>query len=169
NLASRSSNAAGEIRQLIDGSAKEISSGAGLVQRAEGAIEEVVAAATRVNDIMGEISAASEEQSSGINQINQAISQMDDVTQQNAALVQQSAAAASSLEHQALQLANAVSAFRLAGSGFEEIRAAKAALAQENQRGASAQARLPRGQEAETSRTPAAPKADAATEEWEAF
>ncbi|GKW50622.1 methyl-accepting chemotaxis protein [Halomonas sp. NCCP-2165] len=169
NLASRSSNAAGEIRQLIDGSAKEISSGASLVQRAEGAIEEVVAAATRVNDIMGEISSASVEQSSGINQINQAISQMDDVTQQNAALVQQSAAAASSLEHQALQLANAVSAFRLAGSGFEEIRAARAALAREHQRGASDQARLPRGQEVEPSRTPAAPKADAATEEWEAF
>ncbi|WP_355660787.1 methyl-accepting chemotaxis protein [Halomonas salifodinae] len=174
NLASRSSNAAGEIRQLIDGSAKEISSGAGLVQRAEGAIEEVVAAATRVNDIMGEISSASEEQSSGINQINQAISQMDDVTQQNASLVQQSAAAATSLEHQALQLANAVAAFRLAGSGVEEIQAAKAALAREQRHGAAGEARVARLAQqpdpAKSSRTSAVtPTSDAATEEWEAF
>jgi len=121
SLAGRSSSASKEIRGLISGSAKEIDSGAGLVKSAEEAIGEVVSAATRVNDIMSEITAASEEQSSGITQINQAIAQMDEVTQQNATRVQSSARAASQLEHQTLILSTAIAAFRLHGVGAETV------------------------------------------------
>ncbi|MFY0989124.1 methyl-accepting chemotaxis protein [Halomonas sp. C05BenzN] len=120
NLAGRSADAAKEIRTLIDGSSREIGSGAQVVKKAEGAIEEVVSATTRVNDIMGEITAASEEQSGGIGQINQAIAEMDQVTQQNAARVQSSARAAAELERQAELLSIAVSAFRLRGAGMEQ-------------------------------------------------
>lgn len=128
SLAGRSAEAAREIRGLIDGSNAEIESGAKLVKRAEGSITEVVSAATRVNDIMGEITAASDEQSGGITQINQAIAQMDEVTQQNAARVQASAHAAAELENQALLLANAVAAFRLRGAGLEQVRKAESAV-----------------------------------------
>ncbi|MFC3285444.1 methyl-accepting chemotaxis protein [Litchfieldella rifensis] len=121
NLAGRSSEAAKEIRALIDGSAKEIGGGAELVKRAETSIEDVVSATTRVNDIMGEITAASDEQSGGITQINQAIAQMDEVTQQNASRVQASARAAAELEAQIHMLANAIAAFRLQGSGMEGV------------------------------------------------
>ncbi|NIC04277.1 methyl-accepting chemotaxis protein [Billgrantia bachuensis] len=121
NLAGRSADAAKEIRQLIDGSASEIHEGASQVQRAESAMAEVVTASQRVNDIMGEITAASEEQSSGIGQINQAITEMDQVTQQNAERVQQSARAASDLQHQAEQLAQAIRVYRLQGAGPETV------------------------------------------------
>jgi methyl-accepting chemotaxis protein len=78
-------------------------------------MDEVVNSVRRVTDIMAEISAASVEQSSGIEQVNQAITQMDDVTQQNAALVEEAAAAAESLEEQAQQLSGLISTFRLSG------------------------------------------------------
>ena len=77
-------------------------------------MDEIVQAVHRVTDIMGEISAASEEQSTGIEQVNRAVSQMDQVSQQNAALVEQAAAAAASLEEQADGLRRAVGAFRVA-------------------------------------------------------
>ena len=119
-LAGRSASAAKEIRTLIDGSSREIGSGAEVVRKAEGAIESVVQATSRVNDIMAEITSASVEQSGGITQINQAIAEMDQVTQQNASRVQASARAASELEHQAQQLSIAVAAFRLRGAGKEQ-------------------------------------------------
>lgn len=78
-------------------------------------MKEIVAAVTRVTDIMGEISSASDEQSRGIEQVSLAVSQMDSVTQQNAALVQESATAAAALEDQSEQLRLAVAAFRLNG------------------------------------------------------
>jgi hypothetical protein len=77
-------------------------------------MDEVVTAVKRVTDIMSEITAASQEQSGGIEQVNQAITQMDQVTQQNAALVEEAAAAAESLEEQARFLAEAVAVFRVA-------------------------------------------------------
>jgi len=117
NLAGRSADAAKEIRDLIDGSGREIENGAELVRRAEAAIESVVASVTRVNDIMGDISAASEEQSTGINQINQAVAQMDGVTRQNAERVQASARAAASLEAQVDSLTHSIEVFRLRGGG----------------------------------------------------
>ena len=118
-LAGRSADAASEIRELIDGSARQIDGGADLVRKAETSLNAVMEASTRVNDIMGEITAASEEQSNGIGQINQAVVEMDQVTQQNAVRVQASARAASELEQQASLLGNAISAFRLRGAGME--------------------------------------------------
>ncbi|AMO98810.1 methyl-accepting chemotaxis (MCP) signaling domain protein [Collimonas arenae] len=112
-LAQRSAQAAKEIKELIDDSVSRVDSGSQLVDRAGETMDEVVQAVKRVTDIMGEISEASAEQSSGIDQINQAVIQMDHVTQQNAALVEQASAAATSLEEQALRLQQAVSVFRL--------------------------------------------------------
>ncbi|MCK2043938.1 PAS domain-containing protein [Chromohalobacter sp. TMW 2.2308] len=122
NLASRSAQASKEIRELIDNSTKEVEGGTDLVRKAEGSIEEVVNSVTRVNDIMNEITAASDEQSSGIEQINQAITQMDDVTQQNAHRVQQTASVAADLESSVNELSRSVAVFRLAGSGVETVR-----------------------------------------------
>ena len=113
NLAGRSADAAKDIRALIADSGKEIDGGAQLVRRAEATIESVVASVTRVNDIMGEISAASEEQSTGIDQVNHAVAQMDEVTRQNAARVQASATAAFELRTRIDLLSHAIAVFRL--------------------------------------------------------
>ncbi|WP_227368293.1 PAS domain-containing methyl-accepting chemotaxis protein [Halomonas sp. M20] len=121
NLAGRSANAASEIRTLIDDSAKEINGGAELVKQAEASIEEVVTAVLKVNDIMKEISMASDEQTQGIEQVNQAITQMDEVTQQNAERVQSTARASNSLNEQVSLLANAIAVLRLSGSGQETV------------------------------------------------
>jgi methyl-accepting chemotaxis protein len=112
-LAQRSAQAAKEIKHLIEDSVNKVAIGSDQVERAGTTMQEIVASVKRVTDIMGEISAASEEQSGGIDQVNRAVSQMDEVTQQNAALVEQAAAAAGSLEEQAKQLAHAVSVFKL--------------------------------------------------------
>ncbi|ANG93280.1 methyl-accepting chemotaxis protein II [Enterobacteriaceae bacterium 155047] len=113
NLASRSANAAKEIKALIDDSVSRVNTGSVLVESAGETMGEIVNAVTRVTDIMGEIASASDEQSRGIDQVALAVSEMDRVTQQNAALVQESAAAAAALEDQASRLKRAVSAFRL--------------------------------------------------------
>ncbi|SBR45874.1 methyl-accepting chemotaxis sensory transducer with TarH sensor [Halomonas sp. HL-93] len=113
NLASRSADAAKEIKALIEASSTQVKEGSVLVESAGKTMSEVVASVRRVTDIMDEISAASQEQSSGIEQVNQAVAQMDEVTQQNAALVQEASSAASSLEEQAARLESVVSAFRL--------------------------------------------------------
>ncbi|MCW5670294.1 MAG: HAMP domain-containing protein [Hydrogenophaga sp.] len=113
NLAQRSSEAAKEIRGLITASVERVEQGSSLVDRAGVTMTEVVNSIRRVNDIMGEISAASQEQSSGVAQVGEAVTQMDQATQQNAALVEQSAAAASSLKTRAEQMVQAVSVFRL--------------------------------------------------------
>ncbi|MEK7318235.1 MAG: methyl-accepting chemotaxis protein [Pseudomonadota bacterium] len=114
SLAQRSATAAKEIKSLIGDSADRVERGSQLVAQAGQTMEEIVSAVKRVTDIMGEISAASVEQSAGIEQVNQAVTQMDTVTQQNAALVEQAAAAAGSLEEQAQRLKEAVATFRLA-------------------------------------------------------
>ncbi|WP_321862623.1 methyl-accepting chemotaxis protein [Burkholderia cenocepacia] len=115
SLAQRSASAAKEIKQLIGDSADKVDSGSALVARAGSTMEEIVQAVRRVTDIMGEISAASDEQSTGIEQVNRAVGQMDAVTQQNAALVEQAAAAAASLEEQTRQMKAIVSGWRVAG------------------------------------------------------
>ncbi|MEA3121464.1 MAG: methyl-accepting chemotaxis protein serine sensor receptor [Paraburkholderia sp.] len=104
SLAQRSAAAAKEIKALIGDSAGKVASGSELVGRAGATMAQIVQAVRRVTDIMGEISAASEEQSTGIESVNRALAQMDDVTQQNAALVEEAAAAAASLEEQTRQL-----------------------------------------------------------------
>jgi methyl-accepting chemotaxis protein len=113
SLAQRSAAAAKEIKGLIDDSVEKVGLGSRLVDQAGTTMEEIVASVRRVTDIMGEITAASQEQTAGIEQINQAISQMDQVTQQNAALVEEAAAAAASLQDQAGVLADVVGAFKL--------------------------------------------------------
>ncbi len=113
NLAQRATIAAAEIKGLIGDSVIKVADGTNLVAQAGKTMEEIVNAIQGVTSMMSEISAASIEQTSGIEQVNQAIAQMDDVTQQNAALVEQAAAAAESLEEQAQNLATTVSCFKV--------------------------------------------------------
>jgi len=113
NLAQRSAAAAKEIKGLIGDSVNQVNIGARLVKDAGATMSEVVASVARVTDIMAEITSASQEQSVGIDQVNEAITQMDQVTQQNAALVEEAAAAAASLQEQADNLAHVASGFKL--------------------------------------------------------
>ena len=117
NLAQRSANAAKEIKSLISDSVGKVESGGRLVDEAGKTMDEIVMSVKRVTDIMGEITAASVEQSSGIEQVNLAITQMDEATQQNAALVEEAAAAAESLEEQAQTLSQAVAVFAVGANG----------------------------------------------------
>ena len=114
SLAGRSAEAAKEIKSLIMASVERVEQGTLLVDKAGATMTEVVTAIRRVTDIMGEISAASSEQSAGVGQVGEAVTQMDQATQQNAALVEEMAAAASSLNSQAGELVNAVAVFKLA-------------------------------------------------------
>jgi methyl-accepting chemotaxis protein len=114
SLAQRSAAAAKDIKELIQASVAKVDDGSRLVEVAGGRMAEIVRSIGQVADIMGEISAASDEQSTGIEQVSRAVTQMDEVTQQNAALVEQAAAAASSLDEQAARLRSAVSVFHLA-------------------------------------------------------
>ena len=123
SLAQRSAEAAKEIKGLIGTSVERVERGTALVDKAGATMTEVVGAIRRVTDIMGEISAASSEQSQGVAQVGDAISQMDQTTQQNAALVEQSAAAADSLKTQAGQLVDAVAVFRLSESAVAGVMA----------------------------------------------
>ncbi|MDD2691104.1 MAG: methyl-accepting chemotaxis protein [Simplicispira sp.] len=116
SLAGRSAEAAKEIKALIHASVERVEQGTTLVDKAGTTMTEVVASIRRVTDIVGQISAASSEQSLGVSQVGEAITEMDQATQQNAALVEQSAAAAEGLKAQAGQLVQAVAVFRLAAS-----------------------------------------------------
>ncbi|RAT38991.1 hypothetical protein AU493_03240 [Lonsdalea populi] len=120
NLAQRSSQAAKEIEGLISTSVNQVGHGARLVNDAGKTMHDIVTSVTHIHDIMGEITVASDEQSRGIAQVNEAIVDMDSTTQQNAALVQESTAAASSLEEQAIVLSNAIAVFRLSSSRERE-------------------------------------------------
>ncbi|BDT58336.1 methyl-accepting chemotaxis protein [Massilia varians] len=113
NLAQRSAAAAKEIKTLIDDSVEKVQIGSELVDRAGATMADIVQSVGRVTDIMAEITAASQEQTAGIEQINSAVLQMDQVTQQNAALVEEASAAAQSLQQEAAELAQAVGIFRL--------------------------------------------------------
>jgi methyl-accepting chemotaxis protein len=112
-LAQRSAQAAREIKTLIGNSVARIEGGSELVSAAGKTMQEIVTQVHAVTDLIGKISAATEEQTSGITQINEAVAQLDHVTQQNAALVEESAAAADSLKDQAARLARAVGTFKL--------------------------------------------------------
>jgi len=113
NLAQRSAAAAKEIKSLIDASVSNVETGSALVATAGTTMDEIVASIRRVTDIMGDISAATREQTLGIEQINEAVSQMDQTTQQNASLVEEAAAASETLQKQAADLADAMRVFRL--------------------------------------------------------
>src|SRR5690606_30992525 len=112
-LAQRSAGAAKEIKQLIDDSLGKVTDGSVLVRKAGTTMGEIVSSVQRVTDIMAEISAASQEQTAGIEQVSQTVVQMDETTQQNAALVEEASAAARAMEEQAARLVEAVAVFRL--------------------------------------------------------
>ena len=117
SLAQRSAEAAKEIKGLIGTSVDKVDAGSRLVAEAGQTMSEIVGSVQRVSDIIGEITAASGEQSDGIGQVNVAVTQLDQMTQQNAALVEQSAAAAESLKDQAARLAQVVQVFRVDAQG----------------------------------------------------
>ncbi|MES2130465.1 MAG: methyl-accepting chemotaxis protein, partial [Pseudomonadota bacterium] len=120
SLAHRSATAAKEIKMLIEDSVEQVTAGTRLVDQAGTTMQDIVNSVHRVNAIMDDITTASNEQTSGIEQINDAVSQMDSVTQQNAALVEEAAAAAASLQEQAAALAEVVNVFRLDAPGDED-------------------------------------------------
>jgi len=117
SLAQRSAAAAKEIKTLIDASVEKVNSGVQLSGLAGVTMEDLVFSVQRVSQIISEISAASGEQNTGIQQVNEAVTSMDQVTQQNAALVEQAAAAAASLEEQSVKLAQAISVFKISSKG----------------------------------------------------
>ncbi|MFP3343695.1 methyl-accepting chemotaxis protein [Halomonas sp. SIMBA_159] len=166
-LASRSADAAQEIRKMIDSTTQEVSGGRSAVEQAEKAIENVVTQVSRVSELMASISTASSEQSSGIGQINAAIAEMDSVTQQNATKVQSIAASADNLALEAFELANVVDAFRLEGAQAESINTAREKLAR-------AQKAVKQGAPGLPSGKPSQPSAQqhrqpAESDEWDAF
>jgi methyl-accepting chemotaxis protein len=112
-LAQRSAQAAKEIKQLISRSVEQVESGSVLVREAGVTMDDIVNSVQRVSQVIGEITAATSEQSEGLGQINQAVVQLDRMTQQNAALVEQSSAAAESMKAQADGLREGVQVFRL--------------------------------------------------------
>jgi aerotaxis receptor len=113
NLAQRSAAAAKEIKHLIDASVEKVNAGTELAEHAGVTMREIIDSVQGVSNIMSEIATASREQSSGIAQVNEAVTQMDEVTQQNAALVEQAAAAAGSLEDQTEKVVQALTVFKL--------------------------------------------------------
>ena len=140
SLAGRSAEAAKEIKSLINASVERVEQGSALVDKAGVTMTEVVNSIRRVTDIMGEISAASTEQSQGVAQVGEAVTQMDQATQQNAALVEESAAAAESLKGQAQQLVAAVAVFKLSQDQAAKQPAAPAAPSAAGAAGAAAHA-----------------------------
>ncbi len=116
SLAQRSAEAAREIKSLIGASVERVEAGSRLVQDAGTTMNDIVVQVKRVSDLIGEITAANQEQTSGIGQVSGAVSQLDQVTQQNAALVEESAAAAESLKQQAVRLVESVSVFTVDAS-----------------------------------------------------
>ncbi len=120
NLAQRSAAAAKEIKTLIKDSVEKVDDGSRLVNQSGETLGEIVSAVTRVSDIIAEIAGASQEQSSGIEQVNKAIMQMDDVTQQNAALVEEAAAASESLDEQARSLEDMMAFFKVGEDEVEQ-------------------------------------------------
>ncbi|WP_423178530.1 MULTISPECIES: methyl-accepting chemotaxis protein [unclassified Stenotrophomonas] len=166
-LAQRSAAAAKEIKGLIDDSVGKVAEGSSLVHQAGSTMGEIVASVQRVTDIMAEISAASQEQSAGIEQVNQTVVQMDETTQQNAALVEEATAAARAMEDQAVQLGEAVARFRLASQGTTAIPARPLAAPVPRQVAAAAPA--VKAAPARTLRTATAQSALAADGDWQEF
>ncbi|WP_332854815.1 methyl-accepting chemotaxis protein [Duganella sp. S19_KUP01_CR8] len=173
NLAQRSAGAAKEIKELIGDSVNKVDAGSKLVDEAGQTMDLIVTSIRQVADIMGEITAATQEQSNGIEEVNQAITQMDEMTQQNAALVEEAAAAAESMQEQAEMLAQAVSIFKLNQDDARRPAARAAAPAARPAAKVSARPTAP-ARPAVAAAKPAAPKklasaAPSAGEEWEEF
>jgi methyl-accepting chemotaxis protein len=127
NLASRSAQAAKEIKTLIQDSVGKVTEGTKLVDESGKALAEIVVRVKKVTDVMAEIASSSREQASGIEQVNKAITMMDDVTQQNAALVEEASAAAQALTEQASSLTQLISRYRVGEGAADEVKHAPAA------------------------------------------
>ena len=171
-LAQRSAEAAREIKSLISTSVERVEHGSLLVDRAGSTMDEVVNAIRGVTDIVGRISAASREQSTGIGQVSEAVTQMDRVTQQNAALVEESAAAAESLKTQSAQLLDVVAFFRLQAGGAKASpeQAPQRAPQRATQQAPAAPASAARIAAAAPASPPATPRAATpVTDQWESF
>ena len=112
-LANRSTQAARDIKQLIDASVTKTVNGQALVQKAGERMEDIVSQIKRVNGLITEVTTAANEQNTGISQVNQAVTQLDQMTQENAALVEESAAASDSLSQEAQRLSQIIGVFRL--------------------------------------------------------
>ncbi|HVY06616.1 MAG TPA: methyl-accepting chemotaxis protein [Burkholderiales bacterium] len=142
NLAQRSATAAKEIKSLIGDSVDKVDAGSRLVNQAGKTMDDLVSSVKHVADIMAEITAASAEQSAGIEQVSAAVGQMDETTQQNAALVEEAAAAAESLREEAAKLVQATLVFKLESQDhfLERVRAAANELARQFPAGVSAEA-----------------------------
>ncbi|AWH21387.1 methyl-accepting chemotaxis protein [Stenotrophomonas sp. ZAC14D2_NAIMI4_6] len=166
-LAQRSAAAAKEIKGLIDDSVGKVNEGSALVHQAGATMGEIVASVQRVTDIMAEISAASQEQSAGIEQVNQTVVQMDETTQQNAALVEEATAAARAMEDQAAQLADAVAIFRLDNQVSAAVKAVAARVAPPAHAIVRAPAR-PQAVRTAAPRTPSSPVASS-DGDWQEF
>jgi methyl-accepting chemotaxis protein len=181
SLAQRSADAAKEIKTLIGRSVEQVEQGTVLVDQAGKTMGEIVGSIQRVSDIVAEITAASLEQSSGVQQVGQAVTQIDQTTQQNAALVEESAAAADSLRTQAQRLVQAVAVFKLAAGvdvvppGDASVRAAGGGSAE---RGSPARAKTASRPTSKAKAAPAAPaepalaggpSAGTGTDHWESF
>ncbi|MNV58435.1 Methyl-accepting chemotaxis protein II [compost metagenome] len=170
SLAGRSAAAAKEIKQLIADSVQRVAAGSQLADRAGSTMQEVVGSIRRVTDIVGEISAASAEQSAGVGQVGEAVTNIDHATQQNAALVEQMSAAASSLNAQAQELVRSVSIFQLSADDAGALHPVNVARAP-SAGSAAATRPVARVRQAPPTRTPAkaiaARKLDDAA--WESF
>ena len=162
NLAQRSAAAAKEIKELIGDSVDKVEAGNKLVEQAGSTMHEVVASVKRVTEIMSEIMDASQEQSSGIEQINNAVTEMDTVTQQNAALVEEAAAAAQAMQDQANSLNEVVGVFRLEAQAGRSLRPVLQTVAQPVAPKRVGQRAKPRALVASAGRRAAEP-------EWEQF
>lgn len=125
NLAQRSATAAKEIKGLINESIQRVSDGSELVNQSGKTLEDIVASVKRVSDIIAEISAASQEQASGLDQVNKAVMSMDETTQQNAALVEETTSAAQSMKEQARELMRQVEVFKLNGTETQGVSSSK--------------------------------------------
>jgi methyl-accepting chemotaxis protein-1 (serine sensor receptor) len=174
NLAQRSASAAKEIKALIDNSVERVDIGSKLATDAGATMTEVVHSVQRVNDMIAEIMNASQEQSAGIEQINQAIIEMDHMTQQNASLVEEAAAAAESLSDQAGNLVRTVSIFKIRAEAGHRNTAAAPAHLRVVTSPARALAKVSRparggGAKAAPSRPAKAPAAQAAAADWVEF
>ena len=173
NLAQRSAGAAKEIKGLIGDSVDKVDAGSRLVDEAGQTMGLIVTSIRQVADIMGEITAATQEQSHGIEEVNQAIAQMDQMTQQNAALVEEAAAAAESMQDQAQKLADAVSIFKLGSEAVAPAAAAPASVraavpARPALKVAAGMARQAKAAQAATP-APAKKLAAAGGDDWEEF
>ncbi len=172
NLAQRSAGAAKEIKGLISDSVEKVRTGSELVDASGKTLAEIVDSVKKVTDIVAEIAAASQEQSSGIEQVNKAVMQMDEVTQQNAALVEEAAAASKSMEDQAQKMVELMSFFRTGGTHVAAPVAKPRAPARGNgaahEQANSTTAAKPRA--AGTAKTAAASRGNGATSgEWAEF